>query len=67
MVLALVVLGRGHAQEAWCGELLPEGWGVEVVLEKPDRAGALELLSTEPAQPYLVECSRSPCQCGEVE
>ena len=40
---------------------------MEVVLDRPDRAGALELLSTEPAQPYLVECSRAACQCGEVE
>ncbi len=67
MVLALVVLGRGHAQEAWCGELPPEGWCVEVAQDGLDRAGALELLSTEPAQPYLVDCSRSLCQCDEVE
>ena len=56
VVLELVVLDRGHAQEAWCGELLPEDWCVEVALDRPDRAGALELLSTEPAQPYLARC-----------
>ena len=30
-----------------------------LVLGRPDRADALELLSTKPAQPYLVEYSRS--------
>ena len=41
---------------AWCGELPPEDWCVEVALDRPDRAGALELLSTKPAQPYLARC-----------
>ena len=39
------VLGSGDAQEAWCGELPPEGWCVEVALDRLDHAGALELMS----------------------
>ncbi len=50
MVLALLVLGQGHAQEAWCGELLPEGWGVKVAQDGLDREGILEILRAVLAQ-----------------
>ena len=51
--------GSGDTLEAWCVvlALVVLGWGGEVAPDIPDRAGVLAPLSTEPAQPYLVECS----------
>ena len=50
--------GVGLPQEACCVEEAPDG---------PACGGALEVLSTEPAQAYMDQSSLSPCQGGEVE
>ena len=49
-MLALVILERGHTQEAWCGELLPEDWYVKVAQDGLDREGVLESLRAGLAQ-----------------
>ena len=40
-----MVLNRGHAQEAWCGELLPEDWSVEVAQGRLAAVGRLAVLA----------------------
>jgi hypothetical protein len=50
-------VGRRQRDSLVRGGQSPETWCMEGAPDRPDRGGALEVSSTEPAQPYLAGCS----------